>query len=187
MYKLDPFDVVVPDLRICTSLGSPVLWISAKECGIKPSASSTEETISGSLITGLTLGRAAGVLKVEAWAASAAETLMEEVVEAVVDVLPRETLEAASSSLSVSPRSSGALMAGAESKKSKGSKPVPFPKNCTNKVQSSLQSEPAKAINRCWRASALSAEALCSSSAARRKSLRACKTKGGGLERLQID
>ena len=174
MYKLDPFDVVVPDLRICTSLGSPVLWISAEERGIKPSASSTEETISGSLITGLTLGRAA-------------ETLMEEVVEAVVDVLPRETLEAASSSLSVSPKSSGALMAGAESKKSKGSKPVPFPKNCTNKVQSSLQSEPARAINRCWRASALSAEALCSSSAARRKSLRACKTKGGGLERLQMD
>ena len=108
---------------------------------------------------------------------SAGETLIEEVVEAVVDTLPREILEAALSSLSVSHRSNGALMAGAASKKLKGSKPVPFPKNWTKRVQSSLQSNPANATNKCWRASALSAEALCSSSAASRKSLKDCKIK----------
>ena len=67
MYKLDPFDVVVPDLRIFTSRGIPVLWISSKERGTKPSASSTEETASGNLTLGLSLGQdGAEVWEVEA-------------------------------------------------------------------------------------------------------------------------
>ena len=104
--------------------------MSSKERGTKPSASSTEETASGNLTLGFSLGRD-GVedLEEEAWAASAGGTMIEEVVEAVVEALPNEILEAASSSLSVSPKSKGALMAGAASRKSNGSKPVPFPKN----------------------------------------------------------
>ena len=95
-----------------------------------------------------------------------------------MDTLPRVVLEALSSSLSVSPKSKGALMAGAASRKSNGSNLVPLPKNWTRSVHNSLQSDPARAINKCWRASARSAEALCSSSAANRKSRRAYRTEG---------
>ena len=98
--------------------------------------------------------------------------------EAVVETLPRETLEAvsdASSSLLVSGRSKGGFMIGVLSKKSKGSNPVPLPKNDTSKVQSSLQSDPARVMKRCCNASALRAAALCSSSAANLNKRRACK------------
>ena len=96
----------------------------------------------------------------------------------MVETLPRETLKAvsdASSSLSVSPKSKGGFMIGALSKKSKRSNPVPLPKNDTSKVQSSLQSDPARAMKRCCNASALRAAALCSSSAANLNNQRACK------------
>ena len=98
--------------------------------------------------------------------------------EAVVETLPRDTLEAvsdASSSLSVSPKSKGGFMMGAPSKKSKGSNPVPLLKNDTSKVQSCLQSDPARVMKRCCSASALRAAALCSSSAANLNKRRACK------------
>ena len=98
--------------------------------------------------------------------------------EAVVETLPRDTLEAvsdASSSLSVSPKSKGGFIIGAPSRKSKGSNPVPLPKNDTSKVQSCLQSDPARAIKKCCKASALRAAALCSSLAANLNKRRACK------------
>ena len=87
-----------------------------------------------------------------------------------VEVLPRVALEAASDcpsalSLSVSPRSRAGFMAGAASRKSNGSKPVPLQKNKTKSVHNSLQSLPAKAMNRCWSHSAFNAAAFCSSSA----------------------
>ena len=96
----------------------------------------------------------------------------------MVETLPRETLEAvsdASSSLSVSPKSKGGFMIRAPSKKLKGSNPVPLPKNDTSKVQSSLQSDPARVMKRCCNASALRAAALCSSSVANLNNRRACK------------
>ena len=115
----------------------------------------------------------------------------------MVETLPRDTLEAvsdASSSLSVSPKSKGGFMIGAPSKKLKGSNPVPLPKNDTSKVQSSLQSDHARAMKRCCSALALRASALCSSLAANRNKQRACKIndmlkkgKGGSaLERNQM-
>ena len=107
------------------------------------------------------------------------EAAAAEGVEAVVDTLPMVTLEAvsdASSSLSVSPRSKGGLIMGALSRKSNGSNPVPLPKKVTNNVQSSLQSEPASATNRCCNASAFRAAALCSNSAANLNKRRACNT-----------
>ena len=87
--------------------------------------------------------------EVEAVAAGAGTVSVE-----TVEVLPRVALEAASdcpsaSSLSMSPRSRGGFMAGAASRKSNGSKPVPLLKNETKSVHSSLQSLPAKARNRC--------------------------------------
>ena len=99
-------------------------------------------------------------------------------VEAVVETLPRDTLEAvsdASSSLSVSAKTKGGLIIGAPSRKSKGSNPVPLPQNDTSKVQSCLQSDPARAIKRCCNALALRAAALCSSSLANLNKCRACK------------
>ena len=101
--------------------------------------------------------------------------------EAVVETLPRDALEAvsdASSSLSVSPESKGGFIIGAPSRKSKGSNPVPLPKNDTSKVQSCLQSDPARVIKWCCNASALRAAALCSSSAANLNKRRACKING---------
>ena len=101
--------------------------------------------------------------------------------EAVVETLPRDALEAvsdASSLLSVSPKSKGGFIIGAPSRKSKVSNPVPLPKNETSKVQSCLQSDPARAIKRCCNASALRAAALCSSSVANLNKHRACKING---------
>ena len=146
---------------------------------MKPSVSSTVETRSGRVTLGFSLGRveAVGAPEVDVWAASDGETSTE-AAEAVVDTLPSVVLEALSSSLSVSPKSKGALMAGAASRKSNGSNPVPLPKNWTRSVHNSLQSDPAKAMNKCWRASAWSAEALCSSSAANRESRRAYRIRG---------
>ena len=98
--------------------------------------------------------------------------------EAVVETLLRDTLKAvsdASSSLSVSSKSKGGFMIGALSKKSKGSNPVPLPKNNTSKVQNCLQSDPARVMKRCCSALALRAAALCSSSAANLNKRRACK------------
>ena len=99
-------------------------------------------------------------------------------VEAVVETLPRDTLKAvsdSSSSLSVSPKSKGGFIIGAPSRKSKGSNPVPLPKNDTSKVQSCLQSDPVRVIKRCCNASALRAGALCSNSVANLNKRRACK------------
>ena len=99
----------------------------------------------------------------------------------MVETLPRDTLEAvsdASSSLSVSPKSKGGFIIGAPSKKSKGSNPVPLPKNDTSKVQSCLQSDPSRAIERCCNASALRAVALCSSLVANLNRRRASKING---------
>ena len=101
--------------------------------------------------------------------------------EAVVETIPRDTLEAvsdASSSLSVSLKSKGGFIIGVPSRKSKESNPVPLPKNNTSKVQSCLQSDPARVIKRCCNASALRAVALCSSSVANLNRRRACKING---------
>ena len=130
---------------------------------MQPSAYSTPGTLSGN--TGLTFGtgRGAGVGAVDVEASASVAR------EAVVETLPIVTLEAvsdASSSLSVSPRSKGGLIAGAPSRKSKGSNPVPLPKKCTSRVQSSLQLDPAKATKRCCKAAAFKAAALCSNSVA---------------------
>ena len=155
--------MVLPDLLHATPVGIPVWWMSLREVGMQPSAYSTPGTLSGS--TGLTFGtgRGAGVGAVDVEASASVAR------EAVVERLPIVTLEAvsdASSSLSVSPRSKGGLIAGAPSRKSKGSNPVPLPKKCTSRVQSSLQLDPTKATKRCCKASAFKAAALCSNSAA---------------------
>ena len=74
-----------------------------------------------------------------------------------------------SDSDSVSVRSKGHLMIGAASRKLKGSTSVPLPKKVTNRVKSSLVSDPARAMVRNCKASFLSAAAFPSSSAASRK------------------
>ena len=96
----------------------------------------------------------------------------------MVETLPRDTLEAVSdafSLLSMSPKSKGGFMIGAPSKKSKGSNPVPLPKNDTSNVQSCLQSDPTRVMKRCCSALALRAAALCSSLVANLNKRRACK------------
>ena len=103
---------------------------------MQPSAYYTPGTLSGN--TGLTFGtrRGAGVGAVDMEASASVAR------EAVVETLPIVTLEAvsdASSSLSVSPRSKGGFIAGTPSRKLKGSTPIPLPKKCTSRVQSSLQ------------------------------------------------
>ena len=83
-----------------------------------------------------------------------------------------------SSSLSVSIKSSGFLMAGAASRSPKGSASVPFPKNMVSKVINSRQSVPARAMNKCCKASCLRAAAFASSSAESRNRRSDCnKTK----------
>ena len=130
---------------------------------MQPSAYSTPETLSGN--TGLTFstgwGAGVGAVDVEASASVAREAGVETLL-----IVTLEAVSGASSSLSVSPRSEGGLIAGAPSRKSKGSNPVPLPKKCTNRVQSSLQLDPAKATKRCCKAWAFKAAALCSNSAA---------------------
>lgn len=160
--------MVLPDLLQATPVGMPVWCISASDKGMQPSVKSTAGNLSGSTCFAFGTGRGAGVgaLEVDASASK----------EAVVETLPIVTLEAASeasSSLSVSVRSRGRLIAGAPSRNSKGSNPVPFPKKWTSKVHSSLQSEPARAIKRCCNASPFKAAALDSSLAASRNNRRA--------------
>ena len=135
----------------------PVLCRAASDVGMQPLVNSTAGNLSGSTCFAFGTGRGAavGALDVEASAS----------MEAVVETLPIVTLEAASevsSSLSVSVSSNGRLIAGAPSRNSKGSNPVPFPKKWTNKVHSSLQSEPARAMKRCCNASPFKAAALVS-------------------------
>ena len=94
---------------------------------------------------------------------------------AVVAVEADESATEASSSLSVSTKSSGFLMVGAASRNSKGSWLDPLLKNKVSRFHNSLQSVPAIVMNKCWRASCLRAMAFPSSSAERRKSRRAYK------------
>ena len=150
------------------SSGNAIWCISASDKGMQPSVKSTAGNLSGSTCFAFGTGRGAGVgaLEVDASASK----------EAVMETLPIVTLEAASeasSSLSVSVRSRGHLIAGAPSRNSKGSNPVPFLKKWTSKVHSSLQSEPARAIKRCCNASPFKAAALDSSLAASQNNRRA--------------
>ena len=60
-----------------------------------------------------------------------------------------ESAVEASSSLSVSTKSNGFLMAGAASRNSKGLWSDPLPKNRVSKFHNCLQSVPAMVINKC--------------------------------------
>ena len=115
------------------------------------------------------------MVSIEVVGLATAGTLTVELAAVAAEVV--ESASEDSSSLSISTKSSGFLMAGAASRNSNGSASVPFPKNMVNKVHSSRQSVPAIAINKCCKASCFSAAALASSSEERRNKRRACKNK----------
>ena len=102
-----------------------------------------------------------------------AEALAVELATVATEVV--ESASEASSSLSISTKSSGFLMVGAVSRNSNGSASVPFPKNMVNKDHNSRQSVPAMAMNKCCRASCFNAAALALSSAERRNKRKAYK------------
>ena len=96
------------------------------------------------------------VVSAEVVGLAGALVLAEELAAVAVEVV--ESAIEDSSSLSVSTKSSGFLMAGAASRNSKGSSSV-------NRDHSSWQSVPARAMNKCCKASCFSAAAFASSSA----------------------
>ena len=151
--------------------GRPVWCRRLAERGMHPSASLIEAWKSGHDGFGGSLKSL--VVSVEVAGLATTGTLTVELAVVAAEVV--ESASEDSSSLSVSTKSSGFLMAGAASRNSNGSASVPFPKNMVNRVHSSRQSVPAIAINKCCKASCFSAAALASNSEERRNKRRACK------------
>ena len=113
--------------------GKPVWCRRLAEQGMHPSASLIEAWKSGH--DGLDGSLKSLVAPVEVVGLATAEALTVELAVVVAEVV--ESASEDLSSLSISTKSSGFLMAGAASRNSNGSASVRFPKNMVNKVHSS--------------------------------------------------